>query len=113
MHEYSIASAMMQRIEQEAEAHQATRVKSVRVRIGELAGLEVELFRTAYDIVSRDTVCDGAPLEVAVVPVQWACPQCHAPAPAGGRLVCASCGVPLRLVSGDEIMLDRIELEVA
>jgi hydrogenase nickel incorporation protein HypA/HybF len=113
MHEYSIASALMQRIEQEAEAHHATRVKAVRVRIGELAGLEVELFRTAYQVLSQDTVCDGAALEVAVVPVQWECPRCHAPAPAGARLVCASCGVPVRLVSGDEIMLDRIELEVA
>jgi hypothetical protein len=32
--------------------------------------------------------------------------------PAGGPLRCRRCGVPARLAEGDEIMLDRIEMEV-
>jgi hydrogenase nickel incorporation protein HypA/HybF len=113
MHEYSIVSALMDRIEKEAAARQATRVRSVRVRIGELAGVEVELFRTAYNLVSDSTICAGAALDVNVVPVQWACPRCEAPPEPGARLICPACGGPVRLVSGDEIMLDQIELEVA
>lgn len=113
MHEYSIVSALMDRIEREASAHQATRVKAVRVRIGEIAGVEVELLRTAYNLVSERTVCSGATLDVTVVPVRWACPSCDAPPEAGARLVCPRCGAPVKLVSGDEIMLDQIELEVA
>jgi len=113
MHEYSIVSALMDRIEQAVDEHHAARVRSVKVRIGEMAGVEVELFRTAYTLVSDTTVCAGATLDVEVVPVRWACPRCDAPPERGARLVCPACGGPVRLLSGDEIMLDRIELEVA
>jgi hydrogenase nickel incorporation protein HypA/HybF len=113
MHEYSIVSALMDRIEQEAGKHGAMRVRAVKVRIGEIAGVEVELFRTAYQLVSDTTMCAGASLDVELVPVRWACRQCQAPPEPGARLVCPRCGGAVRLVSGDEIMLDRLELEVA
>jgi hydrogenase nickel incorporation protein HypA/HybF len=113
MHEYSIVSALMDRIEQEVNARQATRVRAVRVRIGELAGVEVELFRTAYNLVADRSVCAGAALDVQVVPVRWACPKCDLPPQPGARLICPGCGAPVRLVSGDEIMLEQLELEVA
>jgi Zn finger protein HypA/HybF involved in hydrogenase expression len=32
--------------------------------------------------------------------------------PAGAVLRCAACGAPARLVSGDEIVLEQIEMEV-
>ena len=102
----------MDRIEKEAAVHHATRVRAVRVRIGALAGVEVELFRTAYNLVSGTTICAGAHLDVAVVPVRWACATCNQPPELGARLVCPACGGSVRLTSGDEIMLDRIELEV-
>jgi hydrogenase nickel incorporation protein HypA/HybF len=113
MHEYSIVSALMDRIEQEAVRRGARRVRAVKVSIGEIAGVEVELFRTAYQLVSDSTLCAGAALDVEVVPVRWACPRCAAPPEPGARLICPLCGGAVRLVSGDEIMLDRLELEVA
>jgi hydrogenase nickel incorporation protein HypA/HybF len=67
MHEYSIVQALLERVGEEAEAHGASRVHRVRVAIGELAGVEIELLRTAYDTIRRHTVCDGAPLDVRCV----------------------------------------------
>jgi Zn finger protein HypA/HybF involved in hydrogenase expression len=32
--------------------------------------------------------------------------------PAGGPLRCPACGAPARLVSGDDILLERLDLEV-
>jgi hydrogenase nickel incorporation protein HypA/HybF len=113
MHEYSIVSALMDRIEQEAAMRHATRVRAVKLRIGEIAGVEVELLKTAYEVVSDDTICGGASLEIEVVPVRWACPRCEARPERGARLLCPVCGGAVRLVTGDEIMLDRLELEVA
>jgi hydrogenase nickel incorporation protein HypA/HybF len=113
VHEYSIVSALMDRIEQEAGARGARRVRAVRVRIGAMSGVEVELFRTAYHLVADTTVCAGASLDVQVVPVRWACPRCEAPPEPGARLICPTCGGAVRLVSGDEIVLDQLELEVA
>jgi hydrogenase nickel incorporation protein HypA/HybF len=102
----------MNRIELEAGKHGATGVRAVKVRIGEIAGVEVDLFRTAYQLVSDTTMCAGASLDIEVVPVRWSCPRCEAPPEPGARLICPLCGGAVRLVSGDEIMLDQLELEV-
>jgi Zn finger protein HypA/HybF involved in hydrogenase expression len=42
----------------------------------------------------------------------WRCPVCGGQIERGSMLQCAPCGVPARLVQGDEILLDRIEMEV-
>jgi hydrogenase nickel incorporation protein HypA/HybF len=112
MHEFSIASSLMERIEAEAERRHAAKVVSVGVSIGEVAGVEVELLHTAYNLLREGTVCAHAPLRVERVPVRWSCPRCHSAPAAGARLICPVCKVPVRLVSGDEIVLARIELEV-
>lgn len=112
MHEYSIVSALLERVQDEAKARRARGVTRVRVRIGEIAGVEVELLRTAFSLVRERTLCDRAELDIEIVPVQWACRRCESAPEPGARLICATCGEPVRLVSGDEIVLDRIELEV-
>lgn len=112
MHEYSIVQALLERVEREAAAHGATRVHAVTVRIGELAGIEVELLRTAYETIRRGTACEAAPLDVTEVDARWECPRCATVIGRGRALQCGRCGVAARLVSGDEIMLDRIEMEV-
>lgn len=113
MHEYSIVQALLERVDREVAARGATRVHTVRVRIGELAGIEIELLRTAYDTIRRGTPCEEAPLEIASVDARWECPRCVTAIARGGALQCAACGAAARLASGDEIVLDRIELEVA
>jgi hydrogenase nickel incorporation protein HypA/HybF len=113
MHEYSIVQALLERVEQEARAYGASRVHRVRVAIGELAGVEVDLLQTAYDTVRRRTVCDGAPLEIRRVEARWECGRCRTAIAKGMPLRCAGCGLPARLASGDEILLDQIELEAA
>jgi hydrogenase nickel incorporation protein HypA/HybF len=83
------------------------------VRIGELAGVDVELFKTAYLTFRERTVCEQADLEVQVVPVVWACGRCGGSITPGQSLRCPRCEGWARLVAGDEIVLDRIEMEVA
>ena len=48
MHEYSLIQALLERVEAEAKSRRALSVHKVRVRLGELAGVERELFATAY-----------------------------------------------------------------
>jgi len=112
MHEYSIVGALVDRVAQEVAAHPGARVKCLRVRIGELAGVEKDLLRVAYDTFKPATVCAGAELFVEAVAASWRCTRCEIDVPLGGPLRCPDCGRPARLVAGDEIILDRIELEV-
>ena len=113
MHEYSIVQALLERVDCEVRTHGASRVHRVRVSIGELAGVEIELLRTAFDTIRDRTSCEAAELEIRRVDARWECGRCGAAIARGGALRCAACGQPARLASGDEIMLDRIEMEAA
>jgi hydrogenase nickel incorporation protein HypA/HybF len=112
MHEYSIVASLVDRVEQEVLAHPGARVRRLRVQIGELAGVETELLRTAYDTFRERTVCEGAELDVEPVAAVWRCPRCELALAPGAVLRCPTCARPARLVAGDEIILARIELEV-
>ena len=113
MHEYSIVQALVDRVEEEARARNAVAVRHLTVRIGELSGVEVELLRTAYLTFREKTMCEQAEIEITYVPAAWACRACGTDIPRGESLQCAACGGAAALKSGDEILLERIELEVA
>jgi hydrogenase nickel incorporation protein HypA/HybF len=112
MHEYSLMTALMDRVEAEAAAHRALAVHRVRVRIGELSGVEPELLESAFAIVRAGTICEAAALDIERVAARWVCSACRRPLPAGERLQCPACGAPAALAAGDEILLGQIELEV-
>jgi len=112
MHEYSIVQAMFDQIEAIARERKAIAVKRVCVKVGRAAGLDVPLFKTAYDTFRVHTICDSAPMEVDEIPECWSCPDGHGDIQPGRRLACETCGRPARLTSGDEIVLERVELEV-
>jgi len=64
MHEYSLVQAMFDQIGDAVRANRALSVRRVHVRIGRLAGVEPELFRTAYDVFRIKTFCSDAPLVI-------------------------------------------------
>lgn len=113
MHEYSIVRTLLDRVEAEARQHRAQVVHRIHVRLGELAGVELDLLRSAFEMFREGTACDGADLEIQPVVALWVCPSCDRPFAAGDVLRCPRCAVPAALSCGDEIFLDRIEMEVA
>lgn len=112
MHEYSIALALMERIDAEASSRGAVRVHRVRVRIGGLSGIEPDLLRSAFEIVREGTICQAAVLDITDIPATWVCSGCGRPIEPGAVLRCPDCGAPARLASGDEIVLEQLEMEV-
>ena len=112
MHEYSIVQALVERVDAEARVRHATAVHRLLVRIGELSGVEVDLLATAYETFRERTICERAELNLRFVPARWECPSCRGTIGRGDVLTCPACAVAARLVEGDEIMLDRIEMEV-
>lgn len=112
MHEYSIVQALLERVAAEARARRATSVHRLTIRIGELSGVEPELLATAYATFRERTICERAELELQTIAARWECPDCGRAIARGERLTCAVCARPARLAAGDEIMLDRIEMEV-
>lgn len=111
MHEYSLVAALVDQVAREVDAHPGATVRRVHVRIGELAGVEADLFRIAFATFTTATVCDGADLAIARTRPVWCCPACKREL-AGPPARCAACDRSTQLAEGDEIMLDRIEMEV-
>lgn len=113
MHEYSIVQALLERVQEEVDAHGASAVHSLRVRIGELSGIEVDLLKSAYELFREGSICDDAELDLVPVAARWTCPLCQRTIRRGEILRCADCAQPAQLVEGDEIVLERIEMEAA
>lgn len=68
MHEYSLVQSLFDRIGAVATEEHAVAVKRVRVTIGDQAGVDPQLFQTAYEIYQIRTLCADAPLEIARLP---------------------------------------------
>ena len=113
MHEYSLIQSLVTRVETEARARRATAVHRIVVSLGELSGVDPELFQTAYDTFRAGTLCERTPLELRRVAARWACPACGREVARGEALSCDACGLPARVApGGDEILLETIEMEV-
>ncbi len=110
MHEYSIIQSLVDSVEREVGDRGVP--YRIEVRIGELSGVDCDLLATAFEVFREGTICELATMIIDRIPARWACPKCDRDFPKGTALRCASCNEPARLATGDEIILQRIEMEV-
>ncbi len=113
MHELAICQALMNQVESIAAERDAVQVVSIVIGMGPLSGVEEQLLKHAYPVASAGTVAEGAKLIIESLPVRVKCKQCGQESDAlPNKLVCKHCGDwRTTLISGDEMMLMRIELE--
>ena len=112
MHEYSIVQSLYDAVALHAARQGAQAVHALHVRIGEMSGVDPGLLDTAWRTFRVNTMCEGAALDVEIVATEWQCSLCGTAIPFGGSLTCAGCHAPAKLKQGDEILLDRIVMEV-
>ena len=115
MHELSICQALLTQVETLATQHHATYVSRVTVRLGPLSGVVPELLQHAFTLAREETVAAHAELLVEDLPIRVHCQTCGADSEATpNQLVCGSCGDwHTKLLSGDEMLLAGVELEVS
>jgi hydrogenase nickel incorporation protein HypA/HybF len=88
-------------------------VYRVRLAVGELAGVEPDLLRSAFEIARPGTICARAELEVVTHPMRWTCPACAREFARGEVLRCEACDRPARLDEKSEaLVVETIEMEV-
>lgn len=112
VHEASLVDALFDQIDEAVAAHSFGRLCLLRVRVGELAGVDPELFRTAFEVVRGSRGHERAALELVHEDAVWSCASCATRVPRGSVLRCEACGGDATLTAGGDIILDRIELEV-
>jgi hydrogenase nickel incorporation protein HypA/HybF len=113
MHELSICQALIEQVENLARENQAFAVRTISLQIGPLSGVEVPLLKHAYPLAAAGTVAEKAELVIESMPVTVRCSSCGAKTDASAnRLLCGACGdYHTELVSGDEMILSRLEFD--
>jgi hydrogenase nickel incorporation protein HypA/HybF len=112
MHEMSLAEGVLQLIEDAAREQHFAQVTTVWLEIGQLSGVEVEAMKFCFDAVTRDSVADGARLEIVSVPgVGW-CMTCSKPVPMAEVFgECPQCGgYQLQVTGGTEMRVKELEV---
>ena len=114
MHEAGIAASILDIAVQAAQQRgPGTRVRSVRIRLGEFTGVAVEALEFAFESLRSGSCCEGAVLELDRVPLLGVCPQCGwtGPPVEDYCLVCPTCASPVDVLSGREMDVESIEIE--
>jgi hydrogenase nickel incorporation protein HypA/HybF len=97
-----------------AERHASGRpVLAVRVRAGQLRQVVPESLAFCFEIASRGTACEGARLEIEVVPARASCGRCgwHGEL-RPPLLTCVRCNDgALTVRSGEELEVESIEID--
>lgn len=113
MHEMSIAEGIIQVLEEQAEEQQFIRVKAVWLEIGPLAMIETEALSFCFDVVTKDTLVEGAKLNIINVPGEAFCMQCLKTTPVEKRYdSCNECGsYQIQITQGEEMRIKELEVE--
>ena len=64
MHEMSLFNRLMNKVEELAQEHGATRVSGMTLRLGALSHFTPEHFREHFNIVAKGGIAEGAQLEL-------------------------------------------------
>jgi hydrogenase nickel incorporation protein HypA/HybF len=126
MHELSVAQAIVDTATRHAGGR---RVTLVTLRLGTLRQVVFDSLAFYFEIVARDTLCEGAELEHEPVAARLRCPDCgfewdpappplatHGPAegvPALPTFRCPDCGTPGEVEAGGELEVESIEVSDA
>lgn len=115
MHELSVCQGLLAQVKQVAAQHHASSVDKIFLKLGPLSGVEPELLRAAFPIASSQTVAARAELIIDLLPIRVRCLNCQSESEVSmNNLCCVQCGDwRTQLISGDELLLQSIELEPA
>ncbi len=112
MHEMALSESIVSIIEDEARNRGFGRVLGVRLELGVLSCVEPEALRFCFAAVSRDTVADGARLDILLRAAQAWCWDCESAVEVGDLVAaCPSCGGQrLKVESGDQLRVKDLEV---
>ena len=113
MHELSVCMSLLEQVQAIAAERGASRVTRIELKVGPLSGVEPDLLRSAWPLASADTIAVDAELVIDEADITVRCDTCGTDTAAkANRLVCGDCGdFHTTVISGDEMILQRVELE--
>ncbi|UCD58629.1 MAG: hydrogenase maturation nickel metallochaperone HypA [Candidatus Hydrogenedentota bacterium] len=113
MHEMSVAQSILRIVLTEAQRNGATRIRTVRIRAGELRGIVPEQLSFFFEFITKDTLAEGAALDFERVPIKARCKPCeHTFMVRNYEFSCPECkSSDVDVVEGMELAVKEIEIE--
>ena len=122
MHELSIVAAVLDQLAELQKQHAGARFTKVALRVGELAGVDVDCLRFGFECMVKETEWEPLELEIEPVARRQRCPRCHeefrsADWTAADRLAlpftaCPRCGEAGTItIAGEELQIAYVEVE--
>jgi hydrogenase nickel incorporation protein HypA/HybF len=110
MHELAIAESIVRIASEHAGDRRVTKVE---LRIGHLRQVVPSALEFSFGLLAEGTPAEGAQLEIEDVPIEVRCRRCVAATRLDGfPLACAACGgVDVEVSSGEELLVESLELE--
>jgi len=113
MHEFPITQQIIKLAEKHATELCASRIKSIKLVVGDYSGFVGDSIQMYFDVISEGTLCEGAAIEIEHVKPKMKCTGC-------GELFereflsfsCPKCGAdgePTEI--GKEFYIESIEIE--
>ncbi len=113
MHEMSLTESVVRILEQEAARQGFSRVRRVWLEIGALSHVAPEAIAFCFQAAARDSVADGARLDILRVEGAAWCPTCARDVEIAQRFdPCPGCGGhDLHITAGEELRVKEVEVE--
>ncbi|HUI30259.1 MAG TPA: hydrogenase maturation nickel metallochaperone HypA [Candidatus Acidoferrales bacterium] len=110
MHELSIAGNILEIVNENTDG--GSEVKSIKVKIGRLAGVIPDSLEFCFSAITKDTPLEKAKLEIENVEVVVHCNSCGAAfAVEDFFFQCQNCGSPdVKVISGNELQVVEVEI---
>jgi hydrogenase nickel incorporation protein HypA/HybF len=112
MHEVSIMEQTLDIALSAARQQGAGQIHRLSMRIGEMSGVVADALRFAFDVVTQNTIAEGAILDIETVAVSCQCQHCGTTFhPPDLIFECPRCGSRnVQVLSGKEIELASLEV---
>ncbi len=112
MHELSIMESALNLALAQARESGASRVHVLRLRIGALSGVVPDALQFAFEVLTPDTLAEGAELVIENVPARFWCETCRREFESADMFAeCPSCSRPSsELRAGREMELTSLEI---
>ena len=112
MHELSVAAGILDVVRQHVPMSQAPLVRTVRLRVGEMAGVLPDSLDFCFGAIVAGTPYALASLEIERVPARGTCGSCGRHVEASPLELCPVCGgFGITLTSGEELQVVDVEIE--
>jgi hydrogenase nickel incorporation protein HypA/HybF len=114
MHEVGIARTIIESVEERLRRGEVRgKVRAVHLRVGRMSSVVPESLRFGFEVLSKDSVLQGARLEIEEVPVRARCRACGEGVEIDEPcFLCGKCGSPdLEVLSGTELLIDSLDVE--